>query len=301
MDEKTAKAYLEILGFPEITPEKEKALEDDLSRIIKEDKHLDLCIGQAAFGYLKKCLKPIPTKVDVDRLKSLLSKSWTYYNDFCINFSSLNLFLLESDFSKPMHAAMQLQKLNPNLSVKEAARSLAGSMKSTYGLAFKLTDEAYVLLINSDIMKDENKIQHEFGHFVSEVTGKLILDDTMRNSVLRYFNVNEDIVEYIFHKREWWINIVTDLFNGLQRIYWSLFSKVYDWETFIEIHFTELKSKVANWRDATIVKLWNADIKGNEKDRGKTFYFNVLAAVAYVKSDLFDEVVEKLKNRPVKT
>lgn len=281
--------YIQIVGLPVPSVSMEEELR--FSHLINEDRHLELNIGQKAIGYLKKNLKLELMHVDNETLKRLILPTWRHYNDFCINCMNIDLYLLETDFNKPMLAVREMQKIVPSIDIKIVFDTLKGSMTGTYGLSFRITEKSYIILINSAIYKDDEKIQHEFGHYVQEVTGKLILDSDIKEDVKKYFQIDDQYASYILNEREFWINIFSDMFSGLQKIYWLEFKNTYIWEEFIEDQFNVLKLNVSNFMKTQLFKFWCIYVKTN------TFYIRILATISYVKPDFYDEIIEKLKNK----
>lgn len=290
MKEKIEEAYIKIVGAPK-PPDISFEELIKMKPLIQEDKHKEINIGQSATGYLKTCLQPTLTKVDNERLKTLLWVGWPHYNDYCINCMDVDLWMIEADFKKPIKAARQIVKLNPAYDVKRLAEDLKGAMTGTYGLSFLSSSKTFIILVDENVYKEDRKIQHEFTHYVVEVTGQLILDGDIKKEVRSFFGLNDQYVDYMLNEREFWVNIYNDLFNGLQKIYWLNFKNIYSWEQFIEYQFNLLKSMASEWTESSIRNLWEKFVKAN------AFYIRILAGISYVKPDFFDEIVEKLKNR----
>ena len=104
---------------------------------------------------------------------------------------------------------------------------------------------------------------------------------------------DSEFLKYILNPFEFWTHIYVDLFNGLQKIYCLKFKDAYDWETFIDVHFNDLKVNVfnCNFKNAAIVKSWSQCIDGNVN------YFLILAGISVIDKELFDEITMKLKNK----
>lgn len=286
--DKIKESYLKIVGLPKPP---DIPLEELAKRkfLVDEDIHKEVNIGQAAIGYLKSMLGSALTKVDNNRLKKLILPSWKHYNDFCINCMDVGLYLLETDFKNSSHASGELLKLSKDFDRRKLKEDLAGSMKGTYGLSF-LAAGFFVILVDSENYKDGKKILHEFTHYVQEVTGKLILGDDIKDEVKKHFNLNDQYVRYILNEQEFWTNIYNDLFNFLQKNYWLHYNKQMNWEEYMNTVAHTIKIDKIDYESSFFFKQWKSDKCGLQ-------IYDLIACIAYVKPEFFDEIVEKLKNR----
>jgi len=284
--------YLKVIGMLKVTPENLKIFNEDCDRILKEDRHPETNIGQAAIGYLKKCLKDTLTKVDNETLQDKLLQSWVHYNDFFINCSNNDLYLMCVDFNQPMIAAEQLNKLAPSFDVDALSKELGGMMAGTNGLYVPMDDRRYVIFIDSKCKEKDTRIQHEFCYYVESVTGAFILDDgSVKDSILDYFGINDELAKYLMNENEFFINLYTDIFNRLQTIYWMTFSKLYSWDKFIDFIFNDLKTTAYSYESSQLFHLWTQTFDDN------SFFIRVLACISYVNADFYKDIVGKLKNK----
>lgn len=283
------KIYFEIVGAPKPADIPfEELVKTKI--IIDENRHKEVNIGQKAAGYLKKCLMPDPVKVDNEQLKPLLLPSWIYFNDYCVNCTDVNLWMLETDFKKPLNAARQLIKLCGLLDLKSLEAELSSSMKETHGLAVNLYGTGFVILIDSSCFKNETCIMHEFTHYVQLVTKQMKLDGRTMECLRKTLNMEDKYTSYMLIENEFWANIYNDFFNGLQKIYWLGSSKTMSWESFVNHQMNGLKINVAGWEESELAESWKNVVKTN------IFYLKVFAGISYANPDFYDKIIEKLKN-----
>ena len=151
------------------------------------------------------------------------------------------------------------------------------------------------LSINEDEIKHLiEKLKNKEEKVREAAKEKLLLESAdLPENVKKIFNFN-NVVNYMMDKNEFWANIYNDLFNGLQKIYWLKFKDIYEWDSFIDLHFSSLKNYVANVskiQESEIYKYWKKIVVNND------FYFIVLAVIWILDQDFFNEIVEKLKNK----
>lgn len=258
-------------------------------KLVNEDKHREVNIGQKALGYLKSNLKEdVPVLIDNEKLKDRILDFWPYYNDFCIMCMQNKLWMLEIDFSDMAKAEKILRRIDPEFNVK-LNDDKDGKIG---GLTVKLADRQYVILINRSLHKNENMILHEFTHYVQFVSGKLVSDEAVRMSkeVKDFFRIDDQFIDYALNRYEFYANVYNDIFNGFQKIYWTYFNKSYSWKDYIEGQMNELKKNVYEYRDSFLTKIW-------KHDTGSILpYLDVLACISYVDEKFFDEIADKLKN-----
>lgn len=257
--------------------------------IVNEDKNVEVNIGQSALGYIKSCLrKDILIKVDNEKLKNKILSSWKYYNDFCIACIDVSLWILEIDFNNIQNADRYIKKIDPNFSKK------IGKNNGSYGLTIPLNDNKYIILFDYNSFKNEKNLQHEFTHYVQLTTNKLIQNnEELTKKLKKYINIDPELLEYICNPFEFWTHIYVDIFNNLQKIYWLKFKNAYDWKTFIDVHFNDLKNNIFNLKNSAIVKLWLNNINNN------LYYFLIIAGISFINKDLFDKIKTKLKNEDI--
>lgn len=287
LDERDSRFLNSLKDYPKNLPYPAYDFKSDFINncIVKEDKNPEINIGQSALGYLKSCLKKdIIMKINNEKLKSKLLTSWKYFNDFCIACMNVNLWMLEIDFNHIQKADKYIRKIDPNFSKK------FGENNGSYGLTVLLDKHNCVILFDYNAFKNEKELQHEFTHYVQIVTGKLIKDNvSLIKRLKECIGVDSELIDYICNPFEFWTHIYNDLFNGLQKIYWLKFKDIYDWDTFIEVHFNDLRANIFDLKNAVILKLW-MKFNGNKN----SFYFPILAGISFVDKELFNEIKRKL-------
>lgn len=289
---KLTKKYYEILGldFPSLQDQMQMTSK---IKVILEDKHKEVNIGQKALGYLKSKLKTdIIEKINIDELKDALLKSWVHYNDFCICYSGSSLWLLEIDFNKIKKATSLIKCIDPNFNL--ILNKPSENSNRPYGLTINLSNDRYVILIDTEAKKDELPLLHEFVHFVQYVTNKLKTSKDEQKVFAKmneFFGIDNDAMKYITNQFEFWTNVYNDLFAGLQKTYWMRFSDAMTWEEYIESYVSDLKLNILNYEKSAVYTFWKKDFKSG------LWQLDVLACISYFNLDLFDKIVNKLKNK----
>lgn len=283
-------AYYKILGHPvpKTTIEENKKCNEYVVALIEEVRHKEVNIGQSALGHLKSKLKTdCPSVLDNEILKNKILRSWTYYNDFCINCMKTKFWMLEVDFDDHKKAESLIRKIDEDFPL-----DLSSSMAETNGLSFLVKNNQVIILIDEKAFKNEERILHEFTHAIQLITGILILDDKIKNEVRDYFNIDDQFADYILDEYEFWVNIYNDLFNGLQKIYWLMnFNKIYSWESFINYEMTSLRNDITNFQESQLMTTWSKIVGKND------IYIRLLATISYLKPDFFNDIIERLKNK----
>lgn len=253
-------------------------------KLILEDKHRKVNIGQAALGYLKSLLKEdVIVELDYDVLKEKLLYSWKHYDDFCICCKGKKIYLLKTDFNDHKKAERLIKnKFNVKL-------DLAGAMTGTAGLAGQIEEgRTFIIILHTDA--PERKLQHEFIHCVQFITGKIMDSiDGLPEEVKKHFKIAPEYENYVFNKYEFWANIYNELFNDLQKVYWLHYKQI-SWEKYMDAVSYTLKNDKVNYRQSLLGIHW-----GN--DDCNFLFLDIIACIAYVKPEFFDEIMEKLKNR----
>ena len=280
-DTETAKNWPKDRPWPNPRDETLKGV-----RLVLEDKHKDVNIGETALGYLKSELKEdIINLIDNESLKDKTLMSWKHYKDFCICCMDKRLWILQTDFSKHQKAERQIKaKFGVEL-------NLEGSMKNTDGLTAPLSDKDFIMIL--DVRANDGRLQHEFIHCVQLITGKITGSiNGLAEEVKKHFSIGPSMESYVFNEYEFWDNIYTDLFNDLQKNYW-LHHKSMKWEDYVGIVAFELKNDVLNYRRSWLGVEWRED----KSQVSSTMFLDLLACVAYVNEKFFNQIIDRLKNR----
>ena len=266
------------------------ARQNAITRLIAEDKHLNVNIGQKAIGYIKSCLSSSLKLVDMDILKFKLAKSWKHYNDFWINCTRVKLYVMKANFGDHQLIAAEISRVTGK-QIEESLKMIESLHNGMYGVAFSLDDESFAMIMNTNYRISSTAMQHEFTHFVQYVTGELILDGKVKDTVKDFFGVSDESIEYMMKPPEFWVNIFNDLFDGMQKIYWKHFKDAFSWNEYVDAMMNGVKQNLASYTDAVIYKMWKTDIGIN------IFYLDILTGISYLNPAFFDEIVEKLKNK----
>ena len=272
--------------LPSIKPDAFCSIYD---KLIGEARHQEANIGRQAIGYLKSCLREDnPSLVDNNKLKDLIFDKWPSYNDFCIMCMNCKLWMLKCRLSKPARVNSILAKIDHSFNGYIAAAS-----KDAKGLCVRLQDDVYVIVINADAEDDDQIIVHEFMHFVQQVAGKF-MDEKPEKALVevkKFFGIDDRFLNYVLDRHEFYVNVFNEIFNGLQKTYWTYFSKSYAWKDYVGEQMNEIKQNLFKYRDLILTRIWAAD------NEFMLNYLDVLACISYVDEDFFNDIVEKLKNK----
>ena len=262
----------------------------DGASTIYEDVHRDVNVGERAIGYLKSCLRlDTPVEVDMKKLKSLILRSWKHFNDFAIACDDSKLWMIEVDFKKPGMIDKAIAKIDPGFSTK------FGESNGSYGLFVSLSNGGYAIIIDIAARRDGKKLQHEFTHFVQLVTGKLKSNvSSLAKKLDDKFKLNGEYASYVLSDYEFMTHLYVDVFNCLQKIYWSAFKNFMKWREFVKQTMDQLSVDFARFEDTVLFAAWAAYCPDSLK------YVSLIAAIGYASPDLFAAVVERLMNGDVK-
>ena len=285
-----------ILGLDKPSIEQQREFIDKIKNayieVLNEDKNFQVNIGQAAIGYIKSKLKAERIeKIDYEKLKSIVIKSWPYYNDFCICCSESPLFIMEIDFKRLSKACSLIKSIDCSFDLKLENQDENSPID---GMIISLSDNKYVILINTKVNRNEETILHEFTHYVQLVTKEMRLEinlDIIPSAIQSYFNISDQNVNYVCNEYEFLMNMYNEMFNSLQKIYWSAYKKgIMTWNDFIDAQLGSLHGNVVDFDKTELWKLWDKIVKKNY------FYIPTLACIAYVKPDFFNDVVKQMKD-----